>query len=224
MATAHAQVVELNRLREANEARTVVDGGRAAVREHEPASTDATGEAAPHHTGKGATMTSQTAPIAAAPKHHRTWLITAAAGAFLALTTAAGIGAWQMSRDGGTTSGEQQVASLPASAPAPVQQVAASRAADAAPTYYLVASSAHAAVITATLGEANSARANEWVYLVNTQAEADALRQLDPESVVVVADADQAAVWLRVLDDMDPQRFRLIDRRYVRDATTPNWT
>ena len=136
---------------------TFVDGGRAAAREHDLASTNAASGAAPPSAGKGPTMTSQMAPIAPAPKHHRTWLLPAAAGAFLALTTAAGIGAWQMGRAGSTTSGEQWVAPLPASASAPVQQVA-SRAADAAPLYYLIASPAHAAVVTATLGEANVAQ------------------------------------------------------------------
>ena len=87
----------------------------------------------------------------------------------------------------------------------------------AAITAAVTDSASHAAVPAASN---SGAPANEWVYLVSTQADADALQLLVPESLVVVADADQAAVWLRVVDDMDPQRFRLIDRRRVSGATT----
>ena len=61
-------------------------------------------------------MTIQTATIATAPKQRTTRFITAAAGAVLALSAAAGIGAWQASRDGSTSVGNQPAASMPATA------------------------------------------------------------------------------------------------------------
>ena len=87
----------------------------------------------------------------------------------------------------------------------------------AAITAAVTDSASHAAVPAASN---SGAPANEWVYLVSTQADADALQRLVPDSVVVVGDAEQAAVWLRVLDDMDPRRFRLLDRRRSTGATT----
>ena len=96
-------------------------------------------------------MTIQTASIAAAPKQRRTQFITAAAAAVLALGAAAGLGAWQASRYGGTSTAQQPAASLPA----PVQR-AVVRAADTAPTYYLVASQAQATAVEAALEEANA--------------------------------------------------------------------
>lgn len=100
-------------------------------------------------------MTIQTASIAAAPKQRTTRIIIAAAGTILALSAVAGIGAWQASRDGGTSTREQQAPSVPA--PATVRTIT-SRVSDTTPTYYLVASQAQAAAAEAALEEANALR------------------------------------------------------------------
>jgi hypothetical protein len=100
-------------------------------------------------------MTIQMPGITAVPKQRKTQFITAAAGVVLALATAAGIGAWQASRDGGTTVGDQPAASIPV--PAPVQRTVG-RTADVAPTIYLVASTADAAAVYAALEETNAVR------------------------------------------------------------------
>ena len=91
-------------------------------------------------------MTIQTASVAAAPTQHRRRYFAAAAGALLGLTAAAGIGAWQLGRDGGPSTREQSSAAVPVAAPV---RTSTGRTGDTTPTYYLVASSAqaHAALI-----------------------------------------------------------------------------
>ena len=98
-------------------------------------------------------MTIQTAPIAVAPKRHRTRFITVAAGAVLALTAAAGIGAWQLGRDGTTSVGEQQAASPP------VPAAPAARAEASPPVVYIAATREQAAELRRMSGEFNTLRA-----------------------------------------------------------------
>ena len=97
-------------------------------------------------------MTIQTTPIAVAPKQHKTRLITAAAGALLALIAAAGIGAWQMSRDGGTSVVEQQAPSIPV----PAERAALAEA--AGPVVYIAATQEQAADLLRFSGELNALR------------------------------------------------------------------
>jgi hypothetical protein len=119
-------------------------------------------------------MTIQMPSITAAPKQRKTQVLTAAAGVVLALATAAGVGAWQAGRDGGSV-GEQPATSMPA----PVQR-AIGRTAAAAPTYYLVASAADAGAVEAALEEANAVRvtsgeatrAPQVTWFDSTEAEA----------------------------------------------------
>ena len=100
-------------------------------------------------------MTIQRASVAAAPAQHRRRYLSAAAGALLVLTAAAGIGAWQLGRDGGTSNREQPSAAVPVAAPV---RTSTGRTGDTAPTYYLVTSPAQAAAVETALNEADALR------------------------------------------------------------------
>ena len=154
-------------------------------------------------------MTIQTASSAATPKQRTTRFVTAAAGAVLALTAAAGLGAWQASHQGGTSVAEPQAAAM--AAPAPVRP-ATSRATDATSTYYLVASQAQAATVHAALEEANAVRATSG----------EPTRALHVE---LLESAEAEAAFLTAMSSLDAIRgtfgqppVRVIDLRPVGEA------
>ena len=130
-------------------------------------------------------MTIQTASIVTAPQRRTTRFLTAAAGAALALGAVTGIGAWQASRDGGTRTTEQHVAS----APTPVQRVVG-RAIDTAPTYYLVGSAAQAQAAGAALEEANAVRATAGEPSLAGQVETLQSAEAEARLLEAIADAD----------------------------------
>ena len=107
-------------------------------------------------------MTSQTASIAPTPKQRRTQFITAAAGAVLALATAAGIGGWQL-RDQRSASTAGHEAAAPVSAavtpPAPTTAVREDT------VVYLVSSPEQAVVVQADINAARAFVAGEDVTL-----------------------------------------------------------
>jgi len=138
-------------------------------------------------------MTIQTASLAATPKQRTMRLLTAAAGAVLALSAVASIGAWQASRDGGTSTREQPSASVPA--PATVRTIIG-RATDSAPTYYLVASPAQAATVSADLDEANAVRAT-------------AGEPSQPSQIAPLESAEAAADFFHALNSGDAIRATL---------------
>lgn len=155
-------------------------------------------------------MTIQTASIAATPKRRTTQLITAAAGAVLALTAATGLGAWQMSRDGGANVGEQAVA--PASAPV---RPAARPAAETAPAYYLVASQTQAAAVAAALEEANAVLATSGEPTLAARVEL--LGSDEAEAAFRAA----MSVGDAIRDTLGLPPMRVIDLRAAGEATAP---
>ena len=107
-------------------------------------------------------MTSQTPSIAPTPKQRRTQVITAAAGAVLALATAAGLGGWQL-RDQQSASTARPETAAPVSTavtpPAPTSTVRE----DA--VVYLVSSPEQAVVVQADINAARAFVAGEDVTL-----------------------------------------------------------
>ena len=151
-------------------------------------------------------MTIQTATIATAPEQRRTRFLTAAAGAILALTAAAGIGAWQASRGGGSETATPPVVA--------VEQPIVARPVERAPTVYLVGTAAQAAAVQRGISEAAAIQAQ----LGESGTE---------DEVLLVASAEGEAA-LRLLTEQDAIRAELrlpplhiVDLRTQSTASTP---
>ena len=107
-------------------------------------------------------MTSQTASIAPTPKQRRTQFITAAAGAVLALVTAAGIGGWQLrDQQSASTAGHEAAAPVSAAVTPPAPTTAVREDA----VVYLVSSSEQADRVQADIAAARAFVAGEAISL-----------------------------------------------------------
>ena len=110
-------------------------------------------------------MTSQTPSIAPTPKQRRTQVITAAAGAVLALATAAGIGGWQL-RDQRSASTAGHEAAAPVSAA--VAQPAPTSAGREDAVVYLVSSPEQADRVQADIAAARTSAEGQGMSLPET--------------------------------------------------------